>query len=214
AAPAPRDWIAHYTKARNAALAKQWPRAAAHAGIAWVQNPRAPETRALWRLAALEAGVGGRNAGGLPLPDTLPGRLAGQLPPIGWQLTAMAGALLLTGGFGALLFQRFGHASGAWRRPAALGAGLGALGMAAGIAGTWGYGAAAAPDAAITWQPVALRPLPVATPDREATVALAPGTVGRMDGRFIGWVRLTLPDGRSGWLRRGEVIPVWQRQPE
>ncbi|WP_439545736.1 BatD family protein [Sandarakinorhabdus sp.] len=210
---APRDWIAHYTLARTAAAAGQWDIAAAHAGIAWVQNPRSAETTSLWKLVAQESGVGGRARGGLPVPDTLRGNLAGLLPPLGWQRLAIVAALCATGGFGLLLLQRFGHAHRVRRLLAGVAGGMGVLGMAVGVAGQQEYGAASAPDAAIIVRQAALRPLPVATPDSETIWVLPPGTAAHMDAGFMGWVAVRTPDGRSGWLRREELVPIWQPAP-
>lgn len=203
AALAPLDWIGHYNRGRAAAEAKNWPLAATHAGIAWVQHPRATETAALWTLAAREAGTRG-----LPVPTDPRGQFTGLLPPLGWQVIALAAALLITGGYGALLLHRFGHLPRTALLAGAVAAVSGTIAGAVACAGVAGYGVAATPDATITWRQVPLRTLPVETPD--ALLQLPPGTVGHRDAAFIGWSRLTLADGRSGWVRRGELVPIWE----
>lgn len=212
-AMAPGDWISHYNLGRTAAEARRWDLAAAHAGIAWVQHPHSAETRQLWSMAAREAGFAGREGGGLPLPDGWAGKLTGLLSPLGWQMIAIVAMLLALGGFGTLLLRRFGYVPRHTRRWAMIGAGLGALGLVAGIAGVHGYGPAAAADAAIVWRSVPLRALPIDTPEDEAVTTLAPGTAGHMEQAFMGWVRITLTDGRTGWLRHDELLPLWRRQP-
>lgn len=208
---APGDWIGHYQRGRAAAVAGQWPRAAAHAGIAWVQAPGSPATTRLWTLAAREAG--GRPATGLPRPDDPAAVLVGLLPARDWQALALLAMLLAGIGGGGLLLHRFGHLSGRWRRRPGIVAVIGGVGVVLGLAGVHGHGVAADPAAAVTWRPVVLRPLPVATPDGEVRVALPPGTAGHMDAAFLGWVRLELADGRAGWLRRADLVPVWQATP-
>lgn len=203
------DWVGQYNRGRAAAEASNWPMAAAHAGIAWVQAPRSAETTALWTLAAREAGVAGRAAGGLPVPNDRRGQLTGLLPPLGWQWVALAGALLVVGGYGTLLLVGFGHVPRAAMLFGVAAAGIGTIGGGIGWAGVACYGASAAPDAAITWRQVALRPLPVETPEPDAILVLAPGTVGHRDAGFLGWSHLTLADGRAGWVRRRELVPVW-----
>lgn len=209
---APLDWIGHYNLGRQAAAANNWQAAAAHAGIAWVQAPRSAETTALWTLAAREAGMGGRAAGGLPVPIDTRGILTGLLPPLGWQAITFAAALLIIGGYGALLLIRFGHAPRRAVLLAATVAGVGTIGGAAGWLGVAGYGPAAAPDGAITWRQVALRALPVDTPDTDVVMVLPPGTVGHRDAAFMGWSHVTLGDGRAGWVRRRELMPIWEAQ--
>ena len=43
------------------------------------------------------------------------------------------------------------------------------------------------PDAAITWEQVPLRALPVDTPDADVILVLPPGTVGHRNAGFMGW---------------------------
>lgn len=209
---APLDWIGHYNHGRLAAIEKDWPTAATQAGIAWVQAPRSPEATALWVRVAREAGVGGHGAGGLPVPTDLRDTLTGLLPPVGWQLVTVAATLMVCGGYGTVLLIRFGHAPRRARALAVAAAAIGTIGSAIGGAGVAGYGPAAARDAAIAWRQVALRPLPVDSPDADARVIIPAGTVGHRDGAFIGWSRFTLADGRSGWVRRGELVAVWEAQ--
>ena len=211
-AVAPLDWIGHYNRGRDAARSKDWPLAAAHAGIAWVQAPRSVEARALWTLAAREAGVGGWAAGGLPLPTELRGQFSGLLPPFGWQALTIAAALLGVAGYGAVLLIGFGLVPRRARLMAAIVAALGTIGGGVGWAGAAGYGAAATAEAAITWRPVVLRPLPVDSPETDPALVVAPGSVGHHDAAFMGWSRLTLADGRSGWVRGAELKPLWQAQ--
>lgn len=206
----PRDWIGHYDRARDEASAKHWNLAAAQAGIAWVQRPGSAETTALWTLAAREAGFGGRSAGGLPLPAEIRGQWAGLLPPLGWQIMALTGLSFAATGFAVLLLRRFGHLPRRTVPPAIMAAIVGVLGAAAGLTGVDGYGPAATAEAAILGRQAPLRDLPVDAPDHETAIMLAPGTAGRLDRTFLGWVHFTLADGRSGWLRRGDVLPLWQ----
>lgn len=206
----PGDWIARYDLARAAAETKRWPAAATLAGIAWVQQPRSAETAALWTRSAREAGFGGSKAGGLPLPEEPRTQLTGLLAPAEWQAATLALLWIACGGAAARLLRRFGHMRHSARAPALAAIALGLTGTIVGFVGLGGYGPAGAADAAIVWRRVALRDLPVDTPEDEAASALAPGTVGHMDARFLGWTRFTLASGRSGWLRHDDLLPLWR----
>ncbi len=207
-APAPLDWISHYNRGRAAAAAKNWPVAAAQAGIAWVQAPQSARTTALWTLAAAETGAS--HPAGLPNPSDTHGQFTGLLPVFGWQMLVMAAAMLIVAGYATLLLHRFGHVPRMAMLAGATAAAIGTIGGGIGWAGVAGYGAAAAPDAAISWRQVPLRALPVDTPVSEAILVLAPGSVGHREADFIGWSRFTLADGRSGWVRRRELVPIWE----
>ncbi|WP_404710429.1 hypothetical protein [Sphingomonas sp. MMS24-J13] len=206
----PRDWIGHYDLARREAAAKRWNPAAAQAGIAWVQHPRSAETTALWTLAAREAGFGGRSAGGLPLPMETRGRWASLLPPLAWQVMALAGLSLAAIAVAMMLLRRFGHVSRRPILPAAISGLAGVVAAAAGLSGVDGYGPPAMAEAAILWRQAPLRDLPVDMPGNEAAIMLAPGTAGYVDRTFLGWVHLTHADGHSGWLRREDLLSIWR----
>ncbi len=61
----------------------------------------------------------------------------------------------------------------------------------------------------LVWGAGPLRPLPVDTPAEEAEIQLAGGTAGRVDKAYLGWRRVRLADGRSGWTRAERLLPVW-----
>lgn len=213
-APAPASgWVAHYASARTAAADGRWNEAAARAAIAWIQAPRRGETRTLWRRAAREAGVGGLRAGAAPLPDGMRGGWSALATPLVWQLLSIAGVWLAAAGAAAALLSRFGHAPARASRP---GGGIAAAGLLlalGGMVGVSGYGAAAWRDAAVLRVGTPLRPLPVDTPADEAPATLAAGTFGHVDRVFLGWVRVRLADGRTGWVPRGALIPAWRPLP-
>ena len=209
----PLDWIARYDLARRAAIAHRWQRAATQAGIAFVQQPRDPATRALWLRSAREAGLGGAADGGLPQLDGPAERLAALTGPAGWQTAALVAALALAGGGAILILVRFGRV-GRRVRPAGI-----VLILAGGLAGggaavaLHGYGLAASPQAGLTWQETPLRALPVDTPDDEAPTRLAPGILAVPDAHFLGWAHVRLGDGRTGWLRDDRLLSLWRAAP-
>lgn len=204
------DWVGHYSLARKAAQGQRWDRAAALAGKAWVQHPGSRETTRLWALTAQEAGFAGWAAGGLPLPSELSGEIAGLLPPIGWQLATLAAELAGALGLALLLALRFGYLQQYTVVHAAAMAIGGAVGLASGLVGLASWGVAASPDSAILSHQVPLRELPVESPVNESPILLVAGTTAHRGRAFLGWVQVTLADGRHGWLRREDVLPLWQ----
>lgn len=202
------DWKAEYRTARNLALRKRWEDAAAHAAVAWVQQPRA-ETAALWTMTARQAGYATARDGGVPLPPQgWEAFVAIQSAP-GWQRVAVAAAVAGAAGAIVLLVALYAGPGRRWR-----GAGLGLL-LSASIVGgiSWlaldFYGPAGRHDGVILTHAAPARPLPVDTPEDDVPM-LPAGMAGTSGDQFLGWTQVRFADGTDAWVRREHVRPVWR----
>jgi hypothetical protein len=76
---------------------------------------------------------------------------------------------------------------------------------------TSSYAGSLDPAAVVIHQQSTLREIPVENRLDDGNWVL-PGAVGIVERRFLGWVRLQLSDGRSGWLREEVTIALWGRE--
>ena len=72
------------------------------------------------------------------------------------------------------------------------------------------HGPAASPDAALVWRAATLRAVPTDVGEQKVTADLPAGTLARVDKDFLGWRRVVLPDGNSGWVRAEALVPLWR----
>jgi hypothetical protein len=209
----PLDWRARHNLAVTLAEGSRLEEAAAHAAIAWAQQPTSAPVRELWSGLRRDAGFALASAGGLPEARGLRAQLAARAGPAAWQrgviisvMVAASGAVLfLLGGFGQLP-----------RRARWLGVGLLAPGLLAALGAQsllHSHGLLASPEAVILWRSAPLRALPVATFPEDEPVHLAGGTVARVAQQLLGWWRVELGDGRAGWLRHEDLLWVWRPPP-
>ena len=207
----PLDWRARHNLAVSLAARDRWDEAAGQAALAWVHKPQAAETRSLWLQTAGKAGYSLDAGASVPRPRGWRGRAIALASPAAWRWMGLAFGWLAAAGAAALIYDRF-HRTLPHLRTA--GAGLiavAALGGAAAMGALWAYGPLSAKDAVLVWSAGPLRPLPVDTPAEAAPVQLAAGAVGRVERTFLGWRQVRLGDGRTGWLRREDLLWVWTR---
>ena len=86
----------------------------------------------------------------------------------------------------------------------------GALSAAGSWAGYRAYGVTADTRAVVVWSAGVLRSIPTEADVTQKTTALAAGSTGLADKEFIGWIRISFPNGQSGWILRKEAIYLWQ----
>ncbi len=205
----PVDWIARHNLALALAQQDRWPEAAAQATAAFVQHPADAGSRLNLALACEKAGY----TPGALAPFLAPGPrhlLACLASPAEWECLAVVSAAVIALALAGLLYGRF-HRMPAWSRYLALGAILVALLTgAAAYAGREAYGLAASPQAALVWRGTTLHSIPTEAEINQQTTALAAGSLGVMDRTFLGWVRLRFEDGRTGWVRKQELVPLWR----
>jgi tetratricopeptide (TPR) repeat protein len=201
-AAAPLDWAAHHNLALALAQQGSWDEAAAHAYAARLQAPRAPETTRLAEVLAPRATF---------QPPRLP-PVARLLTVRGWQTLALASAVLLLLAPATLIVAayRAGSASrlGFFLRLAAFA--IPALALAAALLALQAHGPLARPEAVLVWKTATLRAVPTDAGEQKVTATLPAGTVARVDKIFLGWRRLVLPDGNTGWVRTEPLVGLWQ----
>jgi len=202
----PRNWVARYNLGLAEAQLGQPGRALGQTAAAFLQQPANADVR--WNLAAFAALVPGvdralaRFASDAEAPR--PARLAS---PAAWQMLALAGACVLAVGLAMILWSL--HSARDWRALAAGVALTGAVLGAVAWASLRQYGALADPGAALLATPAALRSVPTDAESAAPPRALPAGAVVVVDRHFLGWARVTLADGESGWLRSDALVPFW-----
>lgn len=207
-AEAPLDWRARHNLAIALAAQDRWEEAAGHAAIAWVHNPADPRTRELWTTTGAKAGYSLQPGASVPRPRDWRGRAIALASPAVWRWLLIGFAWAATAGLGAALYARYRPRRGLARAGLTL-AGVAAVGVGISATALSGYGVLASDKAVLVWGAGPLRPLPVDTPAEEAEIQLAGGTAGRVDKAYLGWRRVKLADGRSGWTRAERLLPVW-----
>jgi hypothetical protein len=131
--------------------------------------------------------------------------------PALWQRIAIGAAWASALALGGLLAAGYGAVRGPWIARASM-----ALLAASLIFGTisweaWRtYGVAGDSQSVMAWRATMMRSIPTEADARPTTALLPAGALAIADKSFLGWVHLTAPSGASGWVRSGEVIPLWR----
>jgi hypothetical protein len=211
---APSDWIARYNLGLAAAQLGDAPRALAETVAAFVHAPRHDDVR--WNAAAFAAAVPGLDHGAAAL---LTGNgVASRVAPATWQALLLVSTLFMCGGGALLLGLRYRGRAARSSRSAGLGAGLwiGAAALAGGLVlgGTAtlalrAYGPLADPRAALVAGQPLLRSVPTDAEAAPQQKALAAGTLIVVERDFLGWVKVGLRSGETGWLRHGDIVPLY-----
>ncbi|MFA5056633.1 MAG: BatD family protein [Opitutaceae bacterium] len=206
----PTDWVARHNLALALAQQGHWPEAAAQWTSAFLLHPRDESVR--WHLA-----LGYERAGYTPpglgefAQASGPHLVARLASPAEWQwLLVAAGAVLATGLLLLLLRAYRGFANG-WTRPAALTAmGVAFLLVLSAVTSLYFYGDAADARAAIVWHQVLLRSIPTEADTQQKTSSLPAGSLAVVDKTFLGWARLSFPNGQTGWVRQDDIVWLYR----
>jgi tetratricopeptide (TPR) repeat protein len=205
----PTDWIARHNLALALAQQERWPEAAAHATAAWLQHPRDEATR--WNLALTCNRAGYTPTAVAPLLENHPrAEFAGLASPAKWEFVLVAGTCLIALALLLWLLAAYGHLPRGTRWVAWTGLSLGLLLVGFGALGRTTYGIAAHPQAALVWRDGTLYSIPTEAETAQQTTPLPAGTMGAVDKTFLGWSRLTFPNGQTGWVRQDEILLMWR----
>lgn len=197
----PTDWIARYDLGLAEAQLGRPARALAHTLAALLHAPGDGDVR--WNATAFAPAVPGLDRGAAALIARA--GLGAALSPARWQHLLLAGAVLGCAGLGGLFVTRRRTARGGAGAAIALGC---ALAVAAALA-LRGYGMLADPRAVMITEAALLRSVPTDAEQPQRQRQLAAGTVAVVERDFLGWVKIGLGDGETGWLRRGDLVALY-----
>ena len=199
-AATPLDAALRHNLALSLAQQGKWDEATAHAYAAALQRPGDLALERLFASIAPRAGYR------VVLPPA-PARL---LPLARWQTLGLASAFaLLALAPAAWLIGLHGGGRGIVRAGHATFL-LGTLTLGASWLAVRAHGASASPDAVLVWRAATLRAVPTDAGEQKVTAELPAGTIARVDKAFLGWRRVVLADGNSGWVRAEPLVALWR----
>jgi hypothetical protein len=210
----PLNWAARHNLSLALAQEDRWGEAAAQAAAAFVQHPGDPAT-------ARQLVTAGDKAGFIPEPlDVLlrqgPAESLARLEsPGAWQRIGIGSAALLALSIGLLLLAGYGVAHRAWAVPlSAVLAVVALAGAAASAVGYRAYGITADTRAVVVWSAGVLRSIPTEADISQKSTPLPAGSTAVADKAFLRWIRVSFPNGQSGWILRSEATFLWQAPAE
>jgi tetratricopeptide (TPR) repeat protein len=206
----PTDWVTRHNLALALAQQGHWPEAAAQWTSAFLLNPRDESVR--WHL-----GLGYERAGYTPsglgefAQASGPHLVARLASPAEWQWLLMAAGVVLAAGLLLLLLRAYRGSTNGWMRRVALAiVGIAVVLVLAAVTSLHFYGDTADARAAIAWHQVLLRSIPTEADTQQKTSSLPAGSLAVVDKTFIGWVRLSFPNGQTGWVRQEDIVWLYQ----
>ncbi|MFP6580089.1 MAG: hypothetical protein VCC02_09875 [Myxococcota bacterium] len=207
---APADWTARYNLGLAEAQRGEPGAAVAHTAAAFLAAPRDADVR--WNLSVWTEGEGAvasldQRLAALAFGEGL-GALSRQASPFAWQCLGLAGIGGLALAAAGVLRRRHGGAvpgARAGLRGVAAGA---AVALALSLFALAQYGPTLDRRAALTREDAVLHTIPTAA-ETNVNRPLGGGTLVLAGREFLDWVRVELPDGEAGWLRRSELIALW-----
>ncbi len=210
----PLDWGARHNLSLALAQQDRWGEAAAQACAAFVQHPSDTALRRQLALACDKAGFVPEPLDALVQSGPLPA-LARLGSPGGWQRTGIAAAAAGSAALALLLALAYGAVRRPWALPSALGLLAAAMLVAlASLVAYRAYGIMADTRAVVIWRAGTLRSIPTEADVSQKTTSLPAGSAALADKAFLGWIRLSFPNGETGWVPRGEAVSIWRAQPK
>jgi hypothetical protein len=209
AASRPNDWIARYNLGLAEAQSGSAARALAHTGAAFLLQPRSEATR--WNLRTFAAQVPGADPHFATLVSARGlAALARCAGPAEWQAILLTAAVLICAGGAVGLRNAYAGGADARRRWLARLPTMGGLALAgSALLALQQYGVLANPAAAVVAQETVLRSVPTDAQEAQAQHQILPGSVVLLQKDFLGWIRVALPSGETGWLRRDAIVPFY-----
>lgn len=205
----PTDWIARHNLALALTQQGRTPEAAAQAAAAFVQQPGDPAVR--WQFLRL-----GEKSGVVPAPllgFVAPGplnTLAAHHSPAQWQALLLGSVVLAAAGAALLLWRLYVRRTRLTLLAAVLGLTLGTAGAGLAATGLFAWGLAADRRAVVVAQAGVLRSIPTEADTAQKTSPLAAGSLALSGRTFLGWVQLTFENGQTGWVRKQDIVGLWQ----
>ena len=134
--------------------------------------------------------------------------------PGAWQRISIAAAALFAASLALALASSYGAVRRGWALPVAVAAFAASLVLgAASLVAFRAYGATADTRAVVIWRTGTLRSIPTEADVSQKTTTLAAGSTAIADKAFLGWIRVSFPNGQTGWVPRNEAIYLWRSPP-
>ena len=200
----PADWIARYDLGLAEAQVGNSARALGETVAAFVHAPADADVR--WNVNAFAADVPDFDHGARAL--TARPLIAGAVSPAAWQVALVAAALLACGGLALVLRRRYAGAPGVPWRAWMLVAVSAALGASA-LVSLRTYGMLADARAAMVAEQAILRSVPTDAEPAQQQRSLPAGALVVVEQEFLGWQKVGLSSGETGWLRKGDLVPLY-----
>jgi hypothetical protein len=210
----PLNWSARHNLSLALSQQDRWGEAAAQAAAAFVQAPGTPAT-------GRQLVTTGDKAGFIPEPLDVILRqgpaesLARMQSPGAWQRIGIGASALLAASLALLLLAAYGLARRAWAVPAASLLALASL--VAGLCSFVGYrayGITADTRTVVIWSTGVLRSIPTEADVSQKTTPLPAGSTAIADKAFLRWIRVSFPNGQTGWILRSEATYLWKAPAE
>lgn len=205
----PTDWIAHHNLALALAQQNRWDEAGAHAAVAFAQHPSDPSVR--WHLTyTLERGGYTPPIFGDFQHPGWQQQVARYASPAEWQRVLLGSLLVAILSLAVVLAHAYGARLRWWKPVAWLIGTLGVLGLIIAALSLQTYGLTAKTNAALTWRATQLRSIPTDLDGEQQAAPLAAGSLALVTKSFLGWRQLSFPNGQTGWVRKEELVGLWQ----
>ena len=205
----PLDWSNRHNLSLSLEQQDRTAEAAAHAAVAFIQNPSQPAVRWHFGRTAEKLGAAASPLAGFITPG-FSRTLARDASPADWQRRLVAAGWLLAAALVITLLRAYRAGPRGWIW-VARGTAAGAVVIAAvAVNGILAYGPAARAEAAIVARPTTLRSIPTEADTTQKTTPLAAGGLALIERSFLGWHRLAFEGGQTGWVRKEDVVAVWK----
>ena len=208
-AAAPTDAALRANLALALAQQNRWTESAAQALSAFCLKPTDAAIR--WQFA-LSLDRGGIDQ---PTLSALSGgegfyKMTRMLSPGGWGVALSLAACGLALALSGWLWTCFRGKRAAWRGLAAVAAVLALAAGGVALVSLKNYGALTNRDIAVVGQNTLLRSVPTEATNAQKTAPLPAGTLAVVDKVFLGWSRLTFPNGQTGWVRSEALVQLYR----
>jgi hypothetical protein len=76
------------------------------------------------------------------------------------------------------------------------------------------YGITADTRSVVVWGAGVLRSIPTEAEVSQKTTPLPAGSTAIADKAFLRWIRVSFPNGQTGWILRSEATFLWKAPPD
>ncbi len=203
----PLDWKARANLSLALAQQNRWAEAEGHAAAAFLQHPREESLR--WNLMRMADRAKGMDS---ELGQILQYGQWIYFSPAEWQLLLVLGIIASGAVLFVVLRRRYGYSDWlvCWLQSGLLYGGM-ILILISGLV-LWKYGVLGGTGAALIVEETEIRSVPTEVEKGALEKKLPVGKVVRIEGEFLGWRKVKLGNGETGWVRKQALIPFYQKR--